>query len=142
MEQPTTAAPSATPAAGPVPEVRELDFPPVVNGVDYLISMVDHLAVDIQPVPSRSLKFTVTHLHAPTEVLLNARSAARTLEPGLQGAAPGHGGPLPTTATSRAAGSTRPSSGSPTSPTSPSETATNARFGLSPRTATPSSITV
>ncbi|RST19590.1 hypothetical protein E2C00_00620 [Streptomyces sp. WAC05374] len=69
MEQPVT----PDPAAPPAPETRELDFPPVANGVDYLVSVVDHLAADAPPVVPRNLKFAVIHLHAATEVLLKAR---------------------------------------------------------------------
>ncbi|MFI8368793.1 hypothetical protein [Streptomyces sp. NPDC085466] len=49
---------------------QKVDFPPVVNGLDYLASVVDHLQGD--PVP-RDLKFAVLHLQAATEVLLKAR---------------------------------------------------------------------
>ncbi|WP_328399655.1 hypothetical protein OHS70_22065 [Streptomyces sp. NBC_00390] len=51
------------------PQVR---FPPVVNGIDYLRSVVDHLTVMPGPRP-RDLKYAVLHLYAATEVLLKAR---------------------------------------------------------------------
>ncbi|MGW3303962.1 hypothetical protein [Streptomyces rubiginosohelvolus] len=56
---------------------EELDFPPVRNGVDYLVSVVDHLYVDMQRLPQatdpRDIKYAVLHLQAATEVLLKAR---------------------------------------------------------------------
>jgi hypothetical protein len=45
-------------------------FPPIVNGIDYLYSVVDHLSGEPQP---RDLKYGVLHLQAATEVLLKAR---------------------------------------------------------------------
>jgi hypothetical protein len=33
------------------PSAHEVDFPPVQNGVDYLLSVVDHLAAAEQPGP-------------------------------------------------------------------------------------------
>ncbi|MEU2854558.1 hypothetical protein [Streptomyces syringium] len=74
-------------AAGPaVPEQRhrlllpseipghhaKVDFPPVENGVDYLVSVADHLAGDDVPLP-RDIKYAVLHLQAAAEVLLKAR---------------------------------------------------------------------
>ncbi|MFG3172325.1 hypothetical protein [Streptomyces sp. NPDC048200] len=47
-----------------------VDFPPVVNGMDYLASVVDHLSGTPTP---RDLKYAVLHLQAATEVLLKAR---------------------------------------------------------------------
>lgn len=43
---------------------------PVTNGMDYLESVIGHLAV-AQPTP-RDLKYAILHLHAATEVLLKA----------------------------------------------------------------------
>lgn len=49
---------------------REVLFPPVQNGMDYLLSVVGHLDRD-SPGP-RELKYAVLHLQAATEVLLKA----------------------------------------------------------------------
>lgn len=52
-----------------------LAFPPVTNGLDYLVSVIDHLALDEfgnKPGP-RHLKYAVLHLQAAAEVLLKAR---------------------------------------------------------------------
>ncbi|MFI2242222.1 hypothetical protein [Streptomyces chrestomyceticus] len=57
-------------AAEPPP--HEVNFPPVQNGVDYLLSVVDHLTAEEQPRP-RDLKYAVLHLQAAAEVLLKAR---------------------------------------------------------------------
>jgi hypothetical protein len=56
-----------SPASGSEPQV---DFPPVLNGLDYLVSVVEHLSDDATP---RDLKYAVLHLQAGTEVLLKAR---------------------------------------------------------------------
>ncbi|MFG2789117.1 hypothetical protein [Streptomyces sp. NPDC048419] len=57
-------------AAGEV-DPHRLDFPPVPNGVDYLVSVVHHLtAAEVGP---RDIKYAVLHLQAATEVLLKAR---------------------------------------------------------------------
>ncbi|MEV7381871.1 hypothetical protein [Streptomyces lydicus] len=50
----------------------QLDFPPVFNGIDYLLSVVDHLQPDTGGTP-RDVKYAVLHLQAATEVLLKAR---------------------------------------------------------------------
>lgn len=60
---------------------REVDFPPILNGVDYLISVVDLLGRrkgDLSPHdPSpRDLKYAVLHLQAASEVLLKERLRA------------------------------------------------------------------
>ncbi|MFC8999688.1 hypothetical protein ACFT7U_28755 [Streptomyces rochei] len=60
----------------PEPAEDQLDFPPVRNGVDYLVSVVDHLHHDkyhYLPRPPRDLKYAVLHLQAAAEVLLKAR---------------------------------------------------------------------
>ncbi|MEU8828833.1 hypothetical protein [Streptomyces sp. NPDC048636] len=49
----------------------QLDFPPVPNGIDYLVGVVNHLTAD--KVGPRELKYAVLHLHAAAEVLLKAR---------------------------------------------------------------------
>ncbi|MFI1062625.1 hypothetical protein ACH4TC_12120 [Streptomyces spororaveus] len=54
-------------------EEPQVHFPPVENGMDYLISVMEHL--DGAPGP-RSLKYAVLHLQAATEVLLKARLIA------------------------------------------------------------------
>ncbi|MGA5522915.1 hypothetical protein [Streptomyces pseudogriseolus] len=43
------------------------------NGMDYLLSAVQHLTKGQQPPADRDLKYAVLHLHAATEVLLKAR---------------------------------------------------------------------
>ncbi|MFK8848298.1 hypothetical protein [Streptomyces sp. Ac-502] len=59
--------------AGPAESLsHEVNFPPVQNGVDYLLSVVDHLTAEEQPRP-RDLKYAVLHLQAAAEVLLKAR---------------------------------------------------------------------
>ncbi|GGU44557.1 hypothetical protein [Streptomyces violascens] len=59
------------PVGPPGPDPNALDFPPVRNGVDYLLSVVDHLTAD--PVGPRHVKYAVLHLQAAAEVLLKAR---------------------------------------------------------------------
>ncbi|MFE1384223.1 CHY zinc finger protein [Streptomyces sp. NPDC058740] len=54
------------------PKLREVDFGPVENGVDYLRSVVSHLGWAKEPNP-RDLKYAVLHLQAAVEVLLKAR---------------------------------------------------------------------
>jgi hypothetical protein len=52
----------------------QLDFPPVRNGVDYLLSVVELLGQDeISGPPPRHVKYAVLHLQAAAEVLLKAR---------------------------------------------------------------------
>ncbi|MCX4411253.1 hypothetical protein OG840_59715 [Streptomyces sp. NBC_01764] len=58
---------SRAPAASPT----QLDFPPIRNGVDYLLSAVDHLGFD--RTDPRGIKYAVLHLHAAAEVLLKTR---------------------------------------------------------------------
>ncbi|NEA75427.1 hypothetical protein C8250_015555 [Streptomyces sp. So13.3] len=60
-------------AEASVREVREpakLAYTPIENGVDYLLSVTDHLADEPSP---RDLKYAIVHLHSATEVLLKAR---------------------------------------------------------------------
>lgn len=52
---------------------RQLDFPPVRNGIDYLASVVEHLEEKAVAVAPRDLKYAVLHLQAAAEVLLKAR---------------------------------------------------------------------
>lgn len=54
-------------------QARKLSFPPVPNGVDYLVSVVDLLAHDQDDPRPRDLKYAVLHLQAASEVLLKAR---------------------------------------------------------------------
>ncbi|MEU1516185.1 hypothetical protein ABZ490_29295 [Streptomyces sp. NPDC005811] len=61
-------APSDRPS-GP----RQLDFPPIRNGIDYLASVVEHLNETESAVEPRDLKYAVLHLQAAAEVLLKAR---------------------------------------------------------------------
>ncbi|MEU1826650.1 hypothetical protein ABZ502_29995 [Streptomyces abikoensis] len=49
-----------------------VNFPPVENGVDYLVSVADHLVGEGPPTP-RDIKYAVLHLQAAAEVLLKAR---------------------------------------------------------------------
>ncbi|MFD9770733.1 hypothetical protein ACFWXE_10450 [[Kitasatospora] papulosa] len=51
----------------------DIEFRPVRNGMDYLLSAVQHLTAGQQPPGERDLKYAVLHLHAATEVLLKAR---------------------------------------------------------------------
>ncbi|MFJ1556888.1 hypothetical protein [Streptomyces mirabilis] len=51
----------------------DIEFRPVRNGMDYLLSAVTHLTEGEQPPNDRDLKYAVLHLHAATEVLLKAR---------------------------------------------------------------------
>jgi hypothetical protein len=48
-------------------------FPPVENGLDYLVSVVESLESQDGEVSARNLKYAVLHLAAGTEVLLKAR---------------------------------------------------------------------
>ncbi|MEV7512042.1 hypothetical protein AB0O57_29210 [Streptomyces sp. NPDC091201] len=50
----------------------DVEFTPVSNGLDYLLSAVEHLE-GAAPPDARSLKYGVLHLQAATEVLLKAR---------------------------------------------------------------------
>ncbi|MFG2774730.1 hypothetical protein [Streptomyces sp. NPDC048350] len=58
------------PRANPRPDI---EFTPVTNGLDYLISAVKHLTEGATPPDARDLKYAVLHLQAATEVLLKAR---------------------------------------------------------------------
>ncbi|MFI8392447.1 hypothetical protein [Streptomyces sp. NPDC085540] len=51
----------------------DLDFKPVRNGLDYLLTAVQHLTEGESPPGDRDLKYAVLHLQAATEVLLKAR---------------------------------------------------------------------
>ncbi|MFC4464645.1 hypothetical protein ACFPH6_08760 [Streptomyces xiangluensis] len=51
----------------------EVFFPPVPNGLDYLVSVVEHLETGDERVSARDLKYAVLHLAAGAEVLLKAR---------------------------------------------------------------------
>ncbi|MGW3647057.1 hypothetical protein [Streptomyces sp. NPDC000878] len=50
-----------------------MHFPPVENGLDYLLSVVESLAREQHEVTPRHLKYAVLHLQAATEVLLKYR---------------------------------------------------------------------
>lgn len=54
-------------------EPREVNFPPIVNGVDYLVSVVDLLSREEDDPSPRDLKYAVLHLQAASEVLLKER---------------------------------------------------------------------
>ncbi|MFB9580040.1 hypothetical protein [Streptomyces goshikiensis] len=62
-----------------VRQVREVElvsdpyFPPVANGLDYLVSVVELLGHDEGTASARDLKYAVLHLAAGAEVLLKAR---------------------------------------------------------------------
>lgn len=62
---------SATKDSGP-----SVNFPPVLNGLDFLESTVDLLAVK-GDVPSRNLKYAVVHLASTAETLFKARLAMK-----------------------------------------------------------------
>ncbi|MFF2226878.1 hypothetical protein ACFVV7_26590 [Streptomyces globisporus] len=49
----------------------DMNYPPIRNGMDYLLSVVDHLDREEEP-GERDLKYAVLHLQAATEVLLKA----------------------------------------------------------------------
>ncbi|MGC9539744.1 hypothetical protein [Streptomyces sp. UG1] len=49
-----------------------MDFPPIRNGIDYLVSVVEHLDSDTCTGP-REIKYAVLHLQAAAEVLLKSR---------------------------------------------------------------------
>ncbi|MFF9010934.1 hypothetical protein ACF087_34815 [Streptomyces goshikiensis] len=51
----------------------EVHFPPISNGMDYLLSVVEHLEAGTERVSARDLKYAVLHLAAGAEVLLKAR---------------------------------------------------------------------
>lgn len=51
----------------------EVDFPPIANGLDYLLSVIASLADDEERVSARDLKYAVLHLQAAAEVLLKYR---------------------------------------------------------------------
>ncbi|MFD8609524.1 hypothetical protein [Streptomyces sp. NPDC059631] len=51
----------------------EVYFPPVRNGLDYLVSVVEHLEAGTERISARDLKYAVLHLAAGAEVLLKAR---------------------------------------------------------------------
>ncbi|WP_331745751.1 hypothetical protein [Streptomyces virginiae] len=76
----TTAGVVGIDYAPPLPRFRgvagaDVDFPPIDNGLDYLVSVVDGLSRDEddeRPGP-RNLKYAVLHLQAAAEVLLKAR---------------------------------------------------------------------
>ncbi|MFD9033276.1 serine/arginine repetitive matrix protein 1 [Streptomyces sp. NPDC059567] len=55
---------------------RQLDFPPVRNGLDYLASVVEHLDETESEVRPRDVKYAVLHLQAAVEVLFKARLLA------------------------------------------------------------------
>ncbi|WP_329594441.1 hypothetical protein OG195_37745 [Streptomyces sp. NBC_01362] len=58
---------------GQLPDA-EVYFPPVANGLDYLLSAADHLQADEdETVGARDLKYAILHLAAGAEVLLKAR---------------------------------------------------------------------
>ncbi|MGW2748079.1 hypothetical protein [Streptomyces sp. NPDC001450] len=51
----------------------EIYFPLIANGLDYLVSVVEHLQTGSDRVSARDLKYAVLHLAAGSEVLLKAR---------------------------------------------------------------------
>lgn len=51
----------------------DVDFPPIANGLDYLLSVITLLADDEERVSARDLKYAVLHLQAAAEVLLKYR---------------------------------------------------------------------
>ncbi|WP_326698253.1 hypothetical protein OG909_13425 [Streptomyces sp. NBC_01754] len=70
------------PASVPAQSAKKAEHPsprpnvphtPVTNGMDYLVSVFQHLTEGEKPPGARDLKYTVLHLQAATEVLLKAR---------------------------------------------------------------------
>ncbi|MFJ3832141.1 hypothetical protein ACIPWI_29825 [Streptomyces sp. NPDC090046] len=51
----------------------EVQFPPLQNGLDYLLSVTEHLTAGAERVSARDLKYAVLHLAAAAEVLLKHR---------------------------------------------------------------------
>ncbi|MER6230976.1 hypothetical protein ACFUC2_04755 [[Kitasatospora] papulosa] len=51
----------------------DVSYTPVSNGMDYLVSVFQHLTEGEKPPGARDLKYAVLHLQAATEVLLKAR---------------------------------------------------------------------
>ncbi|MGW0886033.1 hypothetical protein [Streptomyces sp. NPDC002671] len=51
----------------------EVDFPPIANGLDYLLNVITSLADDEERVSAHNLKYAVLHLQAAAEVLLKYR---------------------------------------------------------------------
>ncbi|MFZ3475406.1 hypothetical protein ACODT4_41035 [Streptomyces sp. 2.9] len=51
----------------------EAYFPPIINGLDYLVSVVEHLESGTERPSARDLKYAALHLAAGAEVLLKAR---------------------------------------------------------------------
>lgn len=81
---PAPRAAGETAASKPVPGQRlrrtwrsasepQIDFPPVRNGLDYLVSVVSHLNENESEVTPRDVKYAVLHLEAAVELLLKAR---------------------------------------------------------------------
>ncbi|HBF84492.1 MAG TPA: hypothetical protein DD420_32565 [Streptomyces sp.] len=75
-----TSAPASVPAQSAKkaerPTLRpDVSYTPVSNGMDYLVSVFQHLTEGEKPPGARDLKYTVLHLQAATEVLLKARLA-------------------------------------------------------------------
>lgn len=64
--------PSAPQPSGP----PQLDFPPVKNGLDYLVSVVKHLDETESEVTPSDVKYAVLHLQAAVEVLFKTRLLA------------------------------------------------------------------
>lgn len=52
---------------------RDFVFAPVRNGLDYLVTALEHLSAGAAPPDNQRLKYAVLHLQAATEVLLKAR---------------------------------------------------------------------
>ncbi len=52
---------------------RQIHYPPVPNGIDYLRDVIDRLARESGEPSERDLKYAVLHLQAAAEVLLKAR---------------------------------------------------------------------
>ncbi|MFF3366326.1 hypothetical protein [Streptomyces misionensis] len=52
---------------------RQIHYPPIPNGIDYLRDVIDRLACESGEPSERDLKYAVLHLQAAAEVLLKAR---------------------------------------------------------------------
>ncbi|MER6286511.1 hypothetical protein [Streptomyces sviceus] len=53
-------------------EVQDFHFPPLTNGLDFLVSAVESLAAEDGPAP-RELKYAVVHLQIAAEILFKVR---------------------------------------------------------------------
>ena len=138
-------APAPTPAQSEKKAQRQsqrpdVSYTSVSNGMDYLVSVFQHLTEGEKPPGARDLKYTVLHLQAATEVLLKARLAQEHFSLIFQNPAEATHGPG-RAASSRAAAPWTPSTACATSPAWTSMRMTGSASRSSGRAATPSSTT-